>query len=272
MLIGLSTHGDPYSKAQVRFEPHKVSGLMDLVEIASRMAISISTFRGDYRKLSNFQQCQLIALDFDAGWTIKEATTFFDRLGKQYAIATSQSHQKQKGSMPPCDRFRVFLPMDRPTDNHDIVKFNLKQWSAKTPADRACSDATRFFKPSPCIIVARDVWPMGTWEKLPKDYQTDAELLDKMRQDLARYRASGTLPPQLVSKIMLGAPEGQRNITAYRIACQLAMLGIPSDRALVILLSGALNSLGPRELGHVVLNAYRRVIEEKLKPSHGARA
>ena len=129
----------------------------------------------------SFSEMFGIILDVDEGLSIKEALDMFkDYIG---LIFTSSSHQieKKRGSttIPPCDRFRIFLPFDE-SDYIDSVKAAknytkaaLNRWKF---SDQACVDPARKYFPTtgPAADDAKFLF-----NELPGDHYLDpAELAD----------------------------------------------------------------------------------------------
>lgn len=120
--------------------------LASLVCSSQHFAWSPGIFKNNYRNLDNFVSMDVIALDFDSGMTLEEAGLVFSDYA--HIIGTSRSHQKPKDSKPACDRFRVILQLERPITNDDDYKATFNELIRNFPAaDRACSDASRFFYP-----------------------------------------------------------------------------------------------------------------------------
>ena len=91
-------------------------------------------------------------MDFDDGeLSLAQATenVFSDHI---HIIGTTRNHQKPKGTKPPCDRFRVAIPFDKPIHNLYTYKHNLGLVADRYPVDRSMCDGADYFFPCQKII------------------------------------------------------------------------------------------------------------------------
>jgi hypothetical protein len=72
---------------------------------------SIAEFKPNNRSSETLISCHAIILDSDDGYSINAAKQALDETSLNYVITTSWSHQAEKNGKPPCDRFRVVIPM-----------------------------------------------------------------------------------------------------------------------------------------------------------------
>lgn len=111
-----------------------------------------AALQGMRRTSSNLERVEVLALDIDAGCTMEEARALF----KDYSaiIAPTRHHGIEKPgkdgtSKPPCDRFRLILPLEYPIYSDADFKATWHRAEAICPAiDKACKDSARFFLPS----------------------------------------------------------------------------------------------------------------------------
>jgi hypothetical protein len=107
---------------------------------------SPGTFRDRHRSNANFDSMDLFVADIDGGCTIEEAKLILAEF--ECLIGTSRSHQKQKDEKPPCDRFRVLIPLAEPITSDADFKATWFKFHELLPAiDPACKDAARFYYP-----------------------------------------------------------------------------------------------------------------------------
>ena len=150
----------------------------DLVDI-DRLAKAICScawspviWRDGKRLTENFIASCFMVLDFDeADYTIEQAKA--DWADSVHIIATTKSHQREKGGKPPKDRFRVVSPWDDCIFDPDVYSHNVAVLVKKYDADPTCIDAARFFWPCREIMsIQRDgylqpVLPFTKPEVLP---------------------------------------------------------------------------------------------------------
>lgn len=127
--------------------------------------LSAGRFKDGHRKIKNKIGSQnTIWLDFDENKTIDEAKEEFKEYW--YIIYTTPSHQKQKGSHKPCDRFRVILktkyPM--PTDEEQYISV-MSNIAKKYGSDKACSDFSRYYKGNPNAEIFTNKGKYFDWQE-----------------------------------------------------------------------------------------------------------
>ena len=132
------------------FKPVVIDGESRLLSLIKETGYSLGTFKNNHRTVENFEGAELIGLDFDGGFTLEEATEAFK--DEWHIIGTTRSHGIPKKDAPACDRFRVILKAETPIDSAADYKATVQELMSKYPAaDRACSDASRYFEP--CIDI-----------------------------------------------------------------------------------------------------------------------
>ena len=105
------------------------------------MLFSGVTFNG-YRDNARARAMFLLVLDYDEGMAIEEAVERFKQY--EFVLYSSWSHQHEKHSNPPCDRFRVVFPLactiskDQWKDDKDTagVAYGLEPFAG--PVDPQC--------------------------------------------------------------------------------------------------------------------------------------
>ena len=193
------------------FEPIDVEGPIDLAEKIVDRPYSLGVFDGDHRTNKSFISADLIGLDFDGGFTLDEAMEAFE--GQWSIIGTTKSHQKVKNNAPPCDRFRVILKLAERVTTAEDHKATITALLKKYPhADKACSDAARYFEP--CIEVRHQNSDGGL---LPVVKYIKPTVSDKV---VAPYM-KGNLGTDTLRFMALGASEGRWNGSLYKAAMDL---------------------------------------------------
>ncbi len=123
------------------FIPREISSLVEFKE-AVRFDHSPILFRDNYRKGENFLSCDFLYGDIDDGMSIEDFKKMFSAYN--FIIATSRNHQKVKKDAPPCDRFHVYLPQEKPYTFAEEMKRDLLSMHAEYPfLDPSAKDIAR---------------------------------------------------------------------------------------------------------------------------------
>jgi len=104
--------------------------------------------KDEYRVDNNFEGfVDVLIIDIDDSCTIEQAKIIFKQY--EYFIVTSKSHQKDKNGLV-CDRFRVFLLLDKTIDDRKTMEEVYIGFINKYPfVDVKCKNVSRFFYSSP---------------------------------------------------------------------------------------------------------------------------
>ena len=196
---------------------------------------SPGVFRNGHRNLENFERMDVIALDFDAGITVKDAIKRLKQQNFSYILGTSRNHQKEKVKksgkvLPACDRFRVVFPLSGPISSDADYKATFQKLREVFPeADSQCSDASRFFYPCKDIVKIRKrgnkVAPQKFVALEPK-----AKSISNMVDGYLGSPSKATL-----KFIALGAPDGEWNGALFKAAKDLMEQGYDEDGAIELL-------------------------------------
>lgn len=122
----------------------------DITRIAfSSLNYSPVSFKEGYRLSTNaLEGSNLIVLDIDDGWTVRQAWDFIDDQDYLALITTTKSHNLPKNNEPPRDRFRIFLPTKQPfkgtQHEYRFMMQNIFRHFKDKP-DKATCDMSRFF-------------------------------------------------------------------------------------------------------------------------------
>lgn len=190
-------------KARYSLQTFEVSYFLPICPICP------GVFRRGHRHENNFDHAEWIGLDFDEGMTLDEACRDFQPY--VHVIGTTKSHQAQKGTKPPCDRFRVMLKIGRPV-NLDEYRRIARDLMGKYPqADRACKDGARFF--FPCVEIVSE----GHNGKVLTVPKPEPELPKVKREARVGKPCPGFIAQEIYSEV----PEGQKNNTCFRFAAWL---------------------------------------------------
>jgi DnaB-like helicase C terminal domain len=248
----------------LRVDVKSMSDLAALACNSSHHGWAPGVFKGNYRNLPNFEQMEVIALDFDKGMDLTEASLMFS--GYLHFIATSRSHQKEKpkgksGQVEPaCDRFRVVLALTTPITNDADYKATFAELRKKFPAaDSMCSDASRFF--FPCLDVVQgdnEGFTVDVVKAPPAPVKPKRELTEGERGKLAR---------STLEFITIGSAPGGRHAALFKAAKDLQEQGFDEGDAEELLLRSPVvdePGMPAADFGKAVRCAYAR--EPKYPP------
>lgn len=146
MFISLAKYN---SDRSVHFINKKLK-FEELQEITKKYHYSNISFKGGYRKKENFQGVSVLILDVDNGDTIEEVKVKLD--GYQYLLVTTLHHQlsmKNGKAITPCDKYRLFFPLEEPITDPDEYQMIIKGLIEEFKADRMCADLGRFYYSNP---------------------------------------------------------------------------------------------------------------------------
>lgn len=225
MLLSVSSSLSDNDAHHLNFVVQTVGSIQDVGAILiGKRHWSPIIWHSGYRKGADFQSCELAVYDFDDGrWSAAHAASYFDDLGLSYIIGATRSHQIAKGNAPPCDRFRVVVPFSRAITDLATYRFNMRALLQAVPADQACTDGARKYRPGGAVLAWSDgksLVPMST--PPPPDPALVAARLKKMK-------ITGELPRWVYDCLAGNVPEGQRNATCFRLAANMVKYGVPDD-------------------------------------------
>ena len=156
------------------------------------------TFSDGRRALSTFLSMDIFVADVDGGCTIEEARRALSSF--ECLIGTSRNHQLPKNGKPPCDRFRILIPLAESITSDTDFKATWFQFQKLLPAiDPACKDASRFYYP------CREVVASWTGQKLEVTKHVEKE----PEAQLPVASSQKLTPSKRTLKFLaMGAPEG----------------------------------------------------------------
>jgi hypothetical protein len=152
--------------------------------------------------------------------TEAEAIEVLKREGLNGFIATSKSHQREKPKgakvMPPCDRFRVVVPLSRPLHSDADFKATWFETRRLFPkADEACKDAARFYFPCREVVAEFEGNPFPAKE---------AEVATSGWKPVSITSPpgeKGRLARATLDFIAMGAPDTQWHLALFKAATDL---------------------------------------------------
>ncbi len=188
------------------------------------------------RRQEHFDHAELIVLDFDDGkLSLGNATDHFQEEGVRFLIGTTRSHGLEKGGSPAQDRFRVVLQMDAPVTHLGRYKQNMSRILRAYPADQACGDGARIYRPCKEVIAMADgeLVPMLPYQEPAPRAAFPMRLVGKI--------------PAWVSDVLSRDCPGQRNATVFRVSARLSAYGF-SEAEIRRIISGSAITLPPAEM------------------------
>ncbi len=190
------------------------------------------------RGKNNFLSSHYCALDFEnPEVSLKDMQNVFSDV--PHIIGTTRNHQKYKGDILPCDRFRVLLPWERPITNLNEYEFNLLRVIKRYGADENCSDGARIFLQCEEIIYLDPSGPesMEVIPQLVSAVKISKEALKQYTDKQERLNSIGRMSSFAVKWLSNVIPEGQRNNICFALGCDLARAGLSYDDAVSRVLS-----------------------------------
>lgn len=248
-----------------QFETYYPKSFTELTGISSRHNWSPIVWQNGKRSKSNFISANLIALDFDEGFSLDEATGYLNATKYRAFIALSKSHglekiQKSGKILKACDRFRMVISTSATCINLSQYEENLKHWQTILPADSSCHDGGRFFYPSPRIWHVQDGIDFD-WLDFTEKIETNKILAEKRKEkNKQHYAQVGTIPPKLKKIIVEGSEVGSRHKTCYWLGATFAEMGLEEGQTVNMIMSGPLGDIGFDEVVEAVKYGRKKVL------------
>ena len=262
MKISISyARGATDPKFHTRFFSAEVKGQAFLDHVTSSVWSPLA-WKDGKRANVNFADCSMLALDFDSGvWDIETAINYLKKSNIRGLIGTTKSHQKEKTTKsgvvsPACDRFRMFMTIDRPFLEADRYSFQMRLIELQFPTDKSCKDLARFFYPCKEIVYVGGEVPYKTlsddeYLRLKEEQELRRQLTHKKRKGLKKQ---GMLPSFIMNVLQFGAPEGKRHVTAYRVGAELYKFGWDFEETYAYLAETNLIDIGENDLERAIQN------------------
>lgn len=198
----------------------EIETLADLSIFITATNWAPGTFKDGQRKNANFQTSDFIALDIDDGITISEFKARLDEKHLSYIIGTTKSHQVQKGETPPCDRFRVIIPLAARVKSEQAYSSIFNRLLNEFPMiDRNARDCARMFYPCKEIVHMVENGELLLPDIHLKDVLASqvgpvADLINKQLGNLSyntkQFLANGAKPGEWNSQLFLTAKDFQQ--------------------------------------------------------------
>lgn len=212
--------GDIEKSAKLVYFKRSAPTAEQLLKISARCLWSPIVWRDNKRGKNNFLWSDFCALDFENP-EVTIAKIQRDFCDSWHIISTTRNHQKQKGALPPIDRFRLILKWQRRITCAYEYRKNMERLAEWYGSDKAACDAGRIFFPSKPYAWAFDadleLQPVKGFNKPP------AKVVAARQK--ARLRL-GILSPFSRKALLFPVKMGERNDTFFKVACELARAGI----------------------------------------------
>lgn len=207
--LGFATK-QPFHTIELEFE--------ELPDVILTNRWSQCIWKDGVRLSQNFLYSDFIVLDIDDGYPLSDAVKRFKF--DKHIIATTKSHQKQKGENPPCDRYRVVLVAEKRIIQGNWLKATQLSKGRMLNADTNCCDAARAFAPSVEIVSVNlngGTCPIHYPPEI-RYRKNDSKLPEDFR------------PSRLMDEVAAhGLPAGSRNATFFKIAYYMKECGRSAD-------------------------------------------
>lgn len=245
MIVSVSRSPSDADNAQGFCDAVPVERFRDLPEVVcGGRRWSPLVWQGGRRRQEHFNSAELVVLDFDDGQlTLAEAVKHFVDESVRFLIGTTRSHGLEKGGSPAQDRFRVVLQMDAPVTHLGRYKQNMRRILKAYPADQACGDGARIYRPCKEVVALYDgeLIPMLPYqEPLPA---------------AAKLHLVGKIPRWVADVLGRDCP-GQRNATVFRVSARLFSYGF-SEGDIRRIIAGSAITLPVAELEAAVGSGIR---------------
>lgn len=180
------------------------------------------TFEGDRRSLANFKSADLMVLDIDDGMPVEKAKEVFS--GYEHIILLSRNHQKEKNGVI-TDRYRVITRLNETITTKEDYKATWRKVFESFPfIDPACSDASRFFYPTPKVYSMNRNG--GAVAKVSAPPPADLDFGDKP------IGKKGDLLKPTLDFLVNGAPAGHRHHTLVKAVADMREQGYTEDEVI----------------------------------------
>lgn len=236
----------------------KTVDTVDMERIAKgivRFVWSGIVWRDGRRRTDDFLFADFAVFDFDSpAYPLAQALEDF--VDCRHVIGTTKSHQKAKGRQLPCDRFRVVIPFDQRIEVLEDYQYTMRLLTQRFDMDRACVDGARYFFP------CKDIVSVGT-----DGYAQEAHRNPRQRIQSPSAQA-GFVPTWAVCVLKSVIPEGERNLTVYRVAKDLIRGGWTEAEVTEAIVKSPtyqhqLNYLVLKKVADAVRGACRKVERER---------
>jgi hypothetical protein len=201
--------------------------LESALTVATCCNYSAGRFKDNYRNAKNWLGGNtMLIYDIDDGMSIDEAQSMF--LDTACAIMPTKSHRKEKNGII-CDRFRIFIPLEKPIDFTDEKRFkrimNNVGEAFKLTFDKATVDPSRMFYPSTTEALEQawfNPFPLHfvDWKMFDYDVMGNSELNQVARFHNATYSFAGSSKETVERGIRKffknNYADGNRNHTIFR--------------------------------------------------------
>lgn len=198
--------------------------LEEVAALAQECNWAPGTFEGGRRSLANFQGTELMVLDVDDGMPLDLAKDTFQNL--EHIILLSRNHQKEKNGVV-ADRYRVITRLSEPvTTAHDYKATWRKVFEEFPFIDPACSDASRFFYPTPKVYSQNKTG--GSVVRVVAPPPMELDFGDKPEGE------KGELLKPTLDFLINGAPAGQRHHTLVKAVADMREQGYTEEEVVTL--------------------------------------
>jgi len=168
LKISVFPHATPEKPGFAKTAERREISFTELHDLACNTAWSPALVKDNRRSSDNFEQCQVIALDFDGELSLVDTMTRLEEEKLSYSLTFSKSHQIEKNGTI-ADRFRVIIPLEKTIKTGATFLATWKKLHSIFPEiDAQCKDAARFFFASKAphkLVIDGAPFPVFTQEE-----------------------------------------------------------------------------------------------------------
>lgn len=211
MLISVCKTTSPNDWEHNNFVALNVQRIQDLIKIMTTRVWSSFIWKDGKRQGAAFEHASGIVLDIDDGPSISETIDKLSAERISYIIGTTKSHQIQKGDNPPCDRYRVLIPIaaDDPFAGDAFqVRQNVMRLISLYKSDPAAKDLARKWMPCRRVVACEMSRPPY---KL-KEFQAE---------ESRKIEGRNFMMPRWLAAKLEETISSNRNYTVHSLACAM---------------------------------------------------
>lgn len=227
--------------------------IWQLAHACTQKLNSPAVWKYGIRKQENFAFAEFAVLDCDEGiLTLEEAQEEFRPY--THIIGTTKSHRQLKGNKV-FDRYRVFLRLEKrilKSEDYNATNLALAKLYG---GDQQATAAHMAFMP------LKEIVGFSEGGKCLPISVSSLVVVHKSRVINATGSDDRQIPYYIREWLEFGAPEGQRNLTCFKIASGLAKRGFFEDEILDLIL----NSSVPLERSVKVENEVRSAVRSAMR-------
>ena len=206
---------------------------------------SPSIYKDDRRSIANFKESFLLVYDIDEGMDILDAVRLLQKSEFAFVVATTKSHQVEKGGLT-ADRFRVILGLSEPITDGRVYRHALRAVAELVGlldvVDTSCLEPARMYYP------CKEIYREGVGNRVtPEDYPPLETLVAPPANNLTflpslepSLEPKGLLSRSTLEFLHFGAVPGTRHKKLVKALMDLKQNNYTEDEAREVLNNGTM--------------------------------